>query len=151
MLPSTPPPSADARYVWVTTKRWLEWATLAVYVATALWLFALGGHAILIWVLGASYLLLVTSYRRHRIARTDAGIELRTIWWRKLVRWRDVSSVETQPKYRPNTVFVAKQLDPAWHLIISSDGQRFVVASRRSLAEAMREDVERQRAAHSGI
>src|SRR2546423_639270 len=110
MHPSTPPPPADRRYVWVTTNRWLEWATLAVYLAAAGCLFALGGHAILIWALAVTYLVLATSYRRHRVARTDEGIELRTLWWRKLVPWRDVSSLEARPRHGTKAVILANRL-----------------------------------------
>ena len=40
------------------------------------------------------------------------------------------------------------RLDPPWYLVISSGGRRYVVESRRSLAETMRADFERLRATH---
>jgi hypothetical protein len=148
MHPSTPPSPADRPYVSVTTKRWLGWATLAVYLAAAGCLFALGGHAILIWALAAPYLVLVTSYRRHRVSCTDEGIELRAIWWRKVVPWRDVSKLETRPKHGPKAVILTRRLDPPWRLVISSDRRRYILEARKSLAESMQADFERQRAAY---
>jgi hypothetical protein len=90
--------------------------------------------------------LLLESYQRHRIAATDEGIELRSIWWREVVRWREVSSLETRPAYWRKDILLTKRRDPPWQVVISTARRKLVVSSQRSLAEAMRADFEHMRA-----
>jgi hypothetical protein len=145
MLPSTHRHSPDAVHVWTTTKRSVEWTSAAVYAAIGTWSFLLGGYPLLGWAVGLLFPFLWMSYQRHRIIGTVEGIELRNIWWRELVRWRDVSSLETRPVHGPKAILLTKRHDPPWNLIIWRTGQRLVVSTQKSVAEKTRAEFERRR------
>jgi hypothetical protein len=133
--------------VWATTRRSVEWASAAIYAAIGTWSFLLGGYPLLGWALGLVYPFLWMSYQRHRITGTDEGIELRNIWWRQVVRWRDVSSLETRPVYGSKAILLTKRHNPPWNLIIWRGGRKIVVSTQKSVAENMHAEFERRRAA----
>jgi len=126
------------------------WATFAATFAIIAWSFWFGGYPLFgwAWVLVNSFLL--ESYQSHRIGGTDRGIELRTIWWRELVAWPEVSSLETRPGYWSRDILLTGRNDPPWQVVIATARRKLVVSTQRSIAEAMRADFERMRASRSG-
>jgi hypothetical protein len=123
--------------------------TTAVAAPFIVWSAFHAGHGLFGWAWLLVNGLLLESYQSHRIAGTDQGIELRTIWWRELVRWREVASLETRPAYWRRDVLLTNRHDPPWQVVISTPRRKLVVSSQRSIAEAMRADFERMRASRS--
>lgn len=147
MLPSTPSPSPDWLRVRVTTKVWLVWVTTVASMIFIWWLFR-GGCPFFAWGwLFVNYVLL-DSYQAHRIAGTDQGIELRTIWWREVVGWGEISSLDARPAYWSKDILLMNRDDPPWKVVISTPRRKLSVRSRRSMAEAMRAEFERMRASN---
>ncbi len=126
------------------------WATIIAAFGIVSWSFWFGGSPLFGWACLMVNPILLESYERHRIAGTDRGIELRTIWWRELVGWSELTSLETRPGYWPKDILLTQRKDPPWQVVITTSRGKVVVSTRRSIAEAMRADFERIRASRMG-
>ena len=149
MLQSTPSPSPEWRRVRAKTKSWVIWATVLAgqVILWSLWRAGYGFTGLASMMVNA---LLLESYQSHRIAGTDRGIELRTIWWREIVGWGELSSLETRPGYWRKDILLTQRHDPPWQIVVTTANRKLVVSTRKSVAEAMRADFERMRASKSG-
>src|SRR5258708_11285665 len=114
-------------YGWVSTRPWIAWSTCAFHVVALLWLNHVG-QGLAGYLLVGLWVPLFSSYQWHRITGTDRGIELRSLWWREVIAWSDVASVESRPKHKPNAILIAGRRDPPWLLVIGrSSGRPLVV------------------------